>query len=51
MHVDVLASSGDRRDKLVAAFDRALREHVDDHGRVAFDTPYVVVPAVKTQRG
>lgn len=47
-HVDVLARVPDpQRDALVAAFDEAMRCHVDDRGRVAFDTPYAVVTATR----
>ena len=47
-HVDVLARVPDpQRDELIAAFDAAMRRHVDDRGRVAFDTPYAVVTATR----
>ena len=47
MHVDVFRrlASG-QRDRLVRAFEHVLRAHVDGDG-VRFDTPYVVVSAVR----
>lgn len=48
MHVNVLSSVSDtQRDNLIAAFDEALRRHVDDRGGVSFDSSYAVVTATR----
>ena len=47
MHVDVFRRvTGGQRDRLVTAFGNALRARADGDG-VLFDTPYVVVSAVR----
>ena len=47
-HVDVLARVPEPQHvELIAAFDAAMRRHVDGQGRVAFDTPYAVVTATR----
>jgi hypothetical protein len=46
MHVDVLSRVDvAQHERLLAAFERALREHADADGRVSFESPYVVVTA------
>ena len=47
MHVDVFRRvAGAQKDRLAAAFEDALRPHADGRG-VRFDTPYVVVTALR----
>jgi len=47
MHVDTFARvTGHQRDRLVTAFEAALRPHADGDG-VHFDSPYVVVSALR----
>jgi ubiquinone/menaquinone biosynthesis C-methylase UbiE len=46
MHVSVLGNvDAAVRDRLLAAFEAALRGHTDENGGVSFDAPYVVVTA------
>jgi ubiquinone/menaquinone biosynthesis C-methylase UbiE len=46
MHVSVLGNvDGAKRDQLLAAFEDALRAHVDADSNVSYDAPYVVVTA------
>jgi ubiquinone/menaquinone biosynthesis C-methylase UbiE len=46
MHVSVLGNVDTaRRGQLMAAFEAALGDHLDDNGGVSFDAPYVVVTA------
>ncbi|MDZ4266009.1 MAG: class I SAM-dependent methyltransferase [Mycobacterium sp.] len=47
MHLNVLGNvSGSQRAALIAAFDEAMRAHVDG-GRVSFDSSYAVVTATR----
>jgi ubiquinone/menaquinone biosynthesis C-methylase UbiE len=46
MHVSVLGNVDQaQHDKLLTAFEAALRAHTDADGRVSFESPYVVVTA------
>jgi SAM-dependent methyltransferase len=48
MHVDVFRRSDEQqRNRLTAAFRDALAPHTDADGVVRFDTPYVVVSAIR----
>lgn len=49
MHVDLLSRlEPPLGERLLAAFDAALGEHVDDAGRVSFTSPYLVATARRT---
>ncbi len=46
MHVTVLGNTdGTQRGELLAAFEAAMRSHLDSDGAVSYDAPYVVVTA------
>jgi len=46
MHVSVLGNVDQaQHDRLVTAFETAMRAHADADGHVSFDSPYVVVTA------
>jgi ubiquinone/menaquinone biosynthesis C-methylase UbiE len=46
MHVSVLGNIDQaQHDRLVAAFETAMRAHADADGAISFDSPYVVVTA------
>ena len=48
MHVSVLGNvDGAKRDRLLAAFEDALRAHVEANGIVTYDAPYAVVTALR----
>jgi SAM-dependent methyltransferase len=48
MHVDTFRrADAATRERLAAAFESALRPHVDPSGGVRFDSPYVVVTAAR----
>lgn len=47
LHVAVLGRVPEAREALLAAFDEAMRAHVDDRGGVSFDVPYAVVSATR----
>jgi SAM-dependent methyltransferase len=48
MHVDIMGRADPtQRDRLIAAFGSALRDHMDGEGRVSFGSSYVVVTAIR----
>ena len=48
MHVSVLGNvDGAKRDPLIAAFEEAMRAHLDADGKVTYDAPYAVVTALR----
>ena len=48
MHVSLLGNvDGAKRDRLLAAFEDAMRAHADADGIVSYDAPYAVVTALR----